>query len=121
MQKSIIAAIIKIFKIVPIPGFWFKKNHKDNAPRLTRNVTNPIDKFIWIEIPWARTLHGDAPVRETSNKPSPKPKITSPKDKYIKVESFGLKFSGFFELHEVLGIFFIVKNIFFTIIYTFEN
>ena len=65
------------------------------------------------EMPWARTLHGEAPVYETNNKPSPKPKKVNPKHRYKKVEIFGLKFNGFGELQFVLGIFFIVKNIFF--------
>jgi len=64
-------------------------------------------------MPWARTLQGEAPVEETNNKPSPRPKNVNPKHKNKKVEIFGLKFKGFFELQYVFGIFFIVKIIFF--------
>ena len=46
---------------------------------------------IFKEIPWARTLHGDAPVKETINSPSPKPNNISPKHKKKNVENFGLK------------------------------
>ena len=46
---------------------------------LTIKVTTPIDKSIFNEIPWARTLQGDAPEYDTINNPSPKPKIVKPK------------------------------------------
>ena len=98
--------------MVPMPGFWSKNVHKDNAKMLTKKVTTPIEKPTFKEIPWARTLHGEAPVYETIKRPSPKPKIPNPIHKYTKVENLGLKFSGFFELHLTLGIFFIDKNIF---------
>ena len=40
-----------------------------------------MDKLTYLEIPWAKTLHGDAPELETIRSPSPKPKITSPKQR----------------------------------------
>ena len=49
-------------------------------------------------MPWARTLQGEAPVEETNNNPSPRPKNVNPKHRNKKVEIFGLKFRGFFEL-----------------------
>jgi hypothetical protein len=64
------------------------------------------------EIPSARTVQGEAPVNETINSPSPNPNNVKPKHKKRKVEIFGLMFRGFSELHETLGIFLIVKNIF---------
>ena len=73
------------------------------------------------DMPWANTLQGDAPVVDTNNNPSPIPNKLKPKHKNKNVASFGLKLRGFFELQETFGIFFIVKNIFFTIIYTFLN
>ena len=51
----------------------------------------------------------------------PIPNKLKPKHKNKNVASFGLKLRGFFELQETFGIFFIVKNIFLTIIYTFLN
>ena len=47
----IIAAIMMILKTVPMPGFCFKKNHKDNVQTLTIKVTTPIDKSTFNEIP----------------------------------------------------------------------
>ena len=112
IETSIIIAIIIIFIIVPIPGFWSKKNHKNKTNELTKKVMTPIDKSICKDIPCANTLHGEAPVSETSNKPSPKPNKVNPKHKNKKVDSLGLKFKGFSALHETLGIFFKDKNMF---------
>ena len=72
----------------------------------------PIDKSACKDIPCANTLHGDAPVRETSNKPSPKPNKTKPKQRNKKVGNLGLKFKGFSELQETLGTFLIERNMF---------
>ena len=47
------------------------------------------------------------------------PNRHKPKHKNKKVEKLGFKLSGFSELQETFGIFFMVKNIFLTIIYTF--
>ena len=71
------------------------------------------------EIPSARTVHGEAPVSETSNNPSPNPNSVSPKHKKRKVEILGLKFRGLSELHETFGIFFKDKNMFLIGIYYF--
>ena len=60
--------------------------------------------------PWAKTLHGEAPVKETINKPSPKPNNVKPKHKKNNVENFGLKLNGLPELQYVFGTFFIDKN-----------
>ena len=70
-------------------------------------------------MPIARTLQGEAPVSETNKSPSPKPNNVNPKHTYNNVENLGLILNGFLELHEVFGIFFIVKNINLSIIYTF--
>ena len=40
-----------MLKIVPMPGFCLKKNHKLNVQTLTIKVTIPIDKLIFNEIP----------------------------------------------------------------------
>ncbi len=77
-----------------------------------KNVITPIDKLTCKDIPWANTLHGEAPVSETSNKPSPRPNKDNPKQRNKKVVSFGLKFNGFLELQEVLGTFLIERNMF---------
>ena len=101
------------FKIVPIPIFWSKKIQRKITNKLTKKVITPIDKSTCKDIPWANTLHGEAPVSETSNKPSPKPNKVKPKQRNRKVDSFGLKFKGFSELHETLGTFFIERNMFY--------
>ena len=71
-----------------------------------------MDKFIFKEIPWARTLQGDAPELDTINSPSPKPKNIKPRHKKNIEENLGFILNGFFELHDTSGIFFIDKNIF---------
>ena len=73
----------------------------------------PIEKLTFKEIPCANTLHGEAPVSDTINKPSPKPNKLRPKHKNKKVDSLGLMFKGLSELHETLGIFFIERNMFY--------
>ena len=121
MQISIIAAIIKAFRIVPIPGFCRRGIQNSKTVILIIRVITPIDKLTFKEIPWARTLQGEAPELETINNPSPNPKNVKPKHKKNIEENLGLILKGFFELQETFGIFFIDKNIFFTIIYTFLN
>ena len=79
---------------------------------LTNMVIIPVEKLTFDAIPCARTDQGDAPAKETNNSPSPKPNKTNPIHKKKKVEIFGLKFKGLFELHDTLGIFLIFKNIF---------
>ena len=79
---------------------------------LINKVIVPIEKSTFKEIPCAKTLHGEAPVSETINNPSPNPNNAKPKHKKRNVEIFGLKFIGLSELHETLGIFLIDKNIF---------
>ena len=111
IQTSIMVAIIKILNNVPIPGFCLRKIHKDKTDTLTMKVTIPTEIFVLRDIPWANTLHGDAPVNETMSKPSPAPNNVNPKTKKKIVINFGLKLNGFLELHDFFGIFFIVKNI----------
>ena len=62
-----------------------------------------------------------AQINEITTKASPKPNNIRPKQRKNKVDNFGfrLKVSG--ELHETLGIFLIVRNIYLAIIYTFFN
>jgi hypothetical protein len=62
------------------------------------NVITPILRFTLREIPWAKTLHGEAPVKETINNPSPNPNNIKPKQQKNNVKNLGLKFSGLSEL-----------------------
>ena len=92
-----------------MPGFCFKKIQNDNTATLTRNVEVPMVIPVILVIPSARTDHGEFPVVETNNKPSPNPKIDSPKQRKKKVENLGLKLSGFSELQLFCGMFLILK------------
>ena len=84
--------------IVPIPGFKPNGIHKIKTAILIKRVIVPILKFTLREIPWAKTLQGEAPVKETINNPSPKPNNVRPKHRKKKVENFGLKLYDFSEL-----------------------
>ena len=112
MQISIIKATIKALRIVPIPGFWFNGIQKIKTEALIINVINPTENPDFIEIPRAKTDHGEAPDDETINKPSPRPNKVNPKHKKKNVEIFGFKFNGLSELQDTFGIFLIFKNIF---------
>ena len=69
-------------------------------------------KFMFKEIPWAKTLQGEAPVKETIKSPSPKPNKVRPKHKKKNVENFGLRLCGLSDVQLTFGIFLIFKNIF---------
>ena len=112
MQTSIIIPIIIAFKIVPIPGFCFNGIQRSKTPMLTNIVIIPVEKSTFNAIPCARTDQGEAPAKETINNPSPRPNKVNPRHKKKKVEIFGLRFNGFWELQYTLGIFLIFKNIF---------
>ena len=79
---------------------------------LINKVIVPMVKLTCREITWAKTLHGDAPVKETINKPYPNPNNISPKHKKKNVENFGLRLWGLFDVQFTFGIFLIFKNIF---------
>ncbi len=70
-------------------------------------------RFTFKEIPWAKTLQGEAPVKETINNPSPKPNNIKPKQQKNSVEIFGFKFKGFLELQKTFGTFFMERNMFY--------
>ena len=69
-------------------------------------------KFTFIEIPCAKTLQGEAPVKETMSSPSPKPNNIRPKHKKKKVDNLGLKLYGLSELQDTFGTLLIFKNIY---------
>ena len=98
--------------MVAIPGFWPSGIHKIKTTTLIKNVIIPILRFTLREIPWAKTLQGEAPVKETINKPSPNPNNINPKHKKKNVENFGLRLWGFSDVQLTFGIFLIFKNIF---------
>ena len=86
------------------------RSHRTRTAALINKVIVPIVRLIFNEIPWASTLHGDAPVNETINNPSPRPNKVNPKHRKKNVEILGFKLNGFLELQFVLGIFLIDKN-----------
>ena len=94
-----------------MPGFCFKKIQNDNTATLTRNVEVPMVIPVILVIPSARTDHGEFPVVETNNKPSPSPKIANPKQRKKKVEIFGLKLRGLSELQDFEGMDLMVKTL----------
>ena len=49
-----------MLKIVPMPGFCFKKNHSPRVHTLTIKVTTPIDKSIFNDIPWHKFRESEA-------------------------------------------------------------
>ena len=71
----------------------------------------PIDNSEFFDIPSASTDHGEFPVVDSINNPSPNPNIIKPKIKKNDVENFGLKLKLLSELQYTLGIFLIDKNI----------
>ena len=56
----------------------------------------PILKLTLREIPWAKTLQGEAPVKDTINKPSPKPNNVKPYYKKKNVDNLGFKLNVFY-------------------------
>ena len=112
MKKSIfIFFILFSFFNVFADELYYKNISKIEMDVLRNDkVIVPIEKSTFKEIPWARTLHGEAPVKETINKPSPKPNNDKPKHKKNNVENLGLKLNGLPELQYVFGTFFIDKN-----------
>ena len=101
-----------MLKIVPKPGFCLINIHKKSTDTLIKKVAVPIDKFVVLDIPSASTDHGEFPVVDKINSPSPNPKIAKPKIKKKDVDNFGLKLKELSELQDTIGIFLIFKNIF---------
>ena len=108
--KSMTTAIMKTFKIVPIPGFCLRNIHKNKTIKLIKKVVLPTDKPVLIDNPSDKTSQGELPVEEIKINASPNPKQKRPIDKNIKVFNLGLKLRGFFELQFFFGILFIFKN-----------
>ena len=104
-------AMIKTFKIVPIPGFCFRNIHRNKTIRLIIKVVLPTERPVIIDIPSDKTSHGEFPVDEIKIKASPKPKQKRPNNRKNRVWILGLKFKGLSELHDFLGISLIFKKL----------
>ena len=93
-----------------MPGFCFKKNQKISTDMLTKKVDEPIVKPLLLEIPSARTDHGELPIVDNNNNPSPSPNKNKPKQRKKKVDNLGFIFNASSELHFFFGILFILKT-----------
>ena len=102
--------MIKVFKIVPIPGFCFKNIQKNKTIKLIKKVELPTVRPVFKDNPSDKTNQGEFPVDEINSKASPKPKQKRPRDKNKSVLYFGLKFRGLSELQDFFGIWFIFRK-----------
>ena len=105
-------AIIKTFKIVPIPGFCFRNIHRNKTIRLIIKVVLPTERPVIIDNPSDKTSHGEFPVDDNKIKASLKAKQKSPNDRKNRVWILGLKFKGISEHHDFLGISLIFKKLY---------
>jgi len=112
--KSRTIEIIMTLKIVPRPGVCFKKIHKNNTNELMTAVDTPIDQSVFMDMPWANTVHGLTPTPAAISNASPKPKSNKPKIRNENEIGDGLSVKVFFELQNKVGIAFILKTLKFT-------
>ena len=98
-------------RIVPMPIFCFSGIQSKRTAMLIIKVAKPILKFVFIEIPWAKTVQGLTPCEEAINIVSPRPNKNNPKVKKINVFILGFKIKGSEELQDKIGIF-LIENIF---------
>ena len=101
--QPIVAAIKKIFIIVPIPGLSFNGSQNIKTKQLIKKVDNPTPMFTLFATPSARTVQGVTPFEETTKILSPRPKKNRPKQSKKKVSNLGKNISGFGALHDVTG------------------
>ena len=111
IDTSKTAAIIRIFIIVPMPGFSFRGIHIDKTTMLVIKVAKPIDQLNCFASPSAKTTHGAFPIVEWISKDDPNPNIVRPKQRREKVLNLGFKSNGLSEDQDTFGIFLIFKNI----------
>ncbi len=71
--------------------------------RLIKNVRLPILRFVEIDKPSARTVHGLIPAPAVIINDSPRPNKVNPKQRINTVKGYGVKFRGLFELQLTLG------------------
>ena len=112
--KSRTIEIIMTLKIVPRPGVCFKKIHKNKTNELMTAVDTPIDQSVFMDMPWANTVHGLTPTPAAISNASPKPKSNKPKIRNENEIGDGLSVKVFFELQNKVGIAFILKILKFT-------
>ena len=88
---------------MPTPGICFKGIQRRSTARLIKNVRLPILKFVEIDKPSARTVHGLIPAPAVMINDSPRPNKINPKQRINTVNGDGEKFSGLSELQLTLG------------------
>ena len=75
-----------------------------STARLIKNVRLPILRFVEIDKPSARTVHGLIPAPALIINDSPRPNKVNPKQRTNTVNGDGEKFRGLSELQLTLGI-----------------
>ena len=89
--------------IVPAPGICFSGIQRRSTARLIKNVRLPILRFVEIDKPSARTVHGLIPAPAVIINDSPRPNKVNPKQRINTVKGDGEKFRGLSELQLTLG------------------
>ena len=101
--QPIVAAITKIFIIVPTPGLSFNGSQNIRTKQLIKKVDNPTPMLTLFATPAARTVQGVTPFEETTKILYPRPKKNRPKQSKKKVSNLGKNIFGFGALHDVTG------------------
>ena len=78
-MQPIVAAVTKIFIIVPIRGLSFSSSQNIKTKQLIKKVDNPTPMFTLFATLSARTVQGVTPFEETTKILSPRPKKNRPK------------------------------------------
>jgi hypothetical protein len=89
--------------IVPAPGICFSGIQRRSTAKLIKNVRLPILRFVEIDKPSARTVHGLIPAPAVIINDSPRPNKVNPKQRINTVKGDGEKFRGLSELQLTLG------------------
>ena len=88
---------------MPAPGICFSGIQRRSTARLIKNVRLPILRFVEIDKPSARTVHGLIPAPAVIINDSPRPNKVNPKQRINTVKGDGEKFRGLSELQLTLG------------------
>ena len=88
---------------MPAPGICFSGIQRTSTARLIKNVRLPILRFVEIDKPSARTVHGLIPAPAVIINDSPRPNKVNPQQRINTVKGDGEKFRGLSELQLTLG------------------
>ena len=67
------------FEIVPSPGRWRSGIHSSRTTKLVRIVAVPTLIGVCLEMPSAKTVHGELPSSDAIRQASPAPKTARPR------------------------------------------